>query len=217
MSSSRLPGKSLIDLRGRPLVAYLLECLQHTRRADAIIVATSSDPSDDPLAAYCESAGVAVSRGPLEDVAARFGLVVEQHGLDAFVRISGDSPLLDHRLVDHAVERYNAHLPAIATNIVPRTYPHGQSVEVVDAQAFGTALAEMTDTADREHVTPFLYRDRDRFPIDSIVAPADWHEVRLAVDTPEDVARIGAMIDAMDRPHWQYSCSELVEMAEAMP
>ena len=120
MSSRRLPGKVLRPLAGQPTLQYLLERLARCEQVDRVIVATSTESSDDPVAAFCESAGTLVHRGPLEHVAARFGETVERFGLDAFVRVTADSPLLDQRLVDRGVALYRDGEFDVVTNVFPR-------------------------------------------------------------------------------------------------
>lgn len=216
MSSRRLPGKSLRPLAGRPALAYVLERLAHAESLDLIVVATSSDGADDAIARFCRAEGVQCHRGPLDDVAGRFGEVVDRFGLEEFVRISGDSPFLDQRLVDRAVKLFTETEVALVTNVFPRSFPHGQSVEVLRAGPFRAALADMTDPADREHVTPFLYRHPERFPLQSFSAPRDWSDVRLVLDTPEDEVRIATMLARMERPHWDYRYDELVGLAQGV-
>jgi spore coat polysaccharide biosynthesis protein SpsF len=211
MSSRRLPGKSLLPLGGRPALRYLLDRLERAERLDLVVVATSTDPTDDPLAAFCREEGVECHRGPLEDVAARFGEAVDRYELDAFVRISGDSPMLDQQLVDHAVDRF--HDVPVITNVRPRSFPQGQSVEVVDAPTFLAALAQMSEAADREHVTPYLYR-HVRYA--NFAAPEDCSDVRLVLDTQEDADRIAAMLATLERPHWEYRYDELVRLARGI-
>src|SRR5947207_1002273 len=106
MTSSRLPGKVLQSMHGRPMLQYLLDRLARAQGVSDIVVATSIDRSDDPIERFCSAAGVACVRGPLLDVAARFHEVLETWPLDAFVRVSADSPLLDQRIVDAAVRLY---------------------------------------------------------------------------------------------------------------
>ena len=165
MSSRRLPGKVLRPLAGKPALQYLLERLSHCDEVDRVIVATSGEASDDPVAAFCAAAGALVHRGPLEDVAARFGEVAERFELDAFVRVTADSPLLDQALVDRGAALYREGDFDVVTNVYPRsTFPSGQSLEVVRAEAFRRALAGMDDPYEHEHVTPYFYRHPERVP-----------------------------------------------------
>jgi spore coat polysaccharide biosynthesis protein SpsF len=216
LGSSRLPGKVLAEIEGKPLLAYLLERLRRAESLDGIVVATSDDPSDDELAEYCATNDIDCHRGPLEDVARRMLDAAEERGLSAFIRVSGDSPLLDPRLVDRAASLLGEDGGDVVTNVVPRTFPHGQSVEAIAVDAFRRACAEMTETHDREHVTPFLYRNAARFRIRSFSHETDLSSLQLAVDTREDLAFVRAIVGAMSRPHAEYGLEEIIGLAERL-
>lgn len=217
MSSRRLPGKVLRPLAGKPALQYLLERLERCEQVDRVIVATSTQPSDDPVAAFCDAAGAALHRGPLEHVAARYGEVVERFGLDAFVRITGDSPLLDQALVDRGAALYREGDFDVVTNVYPRsTFPSGQSLEVVRADAFLAALAHMDDPYEREHVTPHFYRRPDEFRIHNFVAERDDSALDVSLDTEQDARLIEDILGRMERPHWTYSSDEVTALAQAV-
>lgn len=216
MGSERLPGKVLRPIAGRPVLGYLLDRLERATSLDLVVVATSTDTADDPIATFCAAEGVTCHRGPLENVAVRFAEIVDRYGLDAFVRVSADSPLLDQRLVDRAVELFRRSDCAIATNVRPRSFPRGQSVEVVAAQAFLRALPSISDASDLEHVTSFLYRHPDLATIRNFSAPEDFSAISLAIDTEADLATIAAMLGRMEAPHWEYSWEELVRLYRAV-
>jgi spore coat polysaccharide biosynthesis protein SpsF len=212
MSSSRCPGKVLRQVGDRPLLQYLLERLRRCQGLDDLVLATSVAESDDPLAAFATRAGVACHRGDLANVAGRFAAVLAAHPCDGFVRINGDSPLLDPALVDHAVALFRAGGCDLVTNVHPRSFPTGQSVEVVDSDRFRAAVREMTEPEDVEHVTRFCYRHAARFRITNFASGNAWSELRLAVDTREDLARFARLVANMSRPHWDYSCADLVTL-----
>lgn len=212
MGSDRLPGKVLAPIAGKPALAYLLERLERARTVDGVVVATSSAPEDDDLARFCEDAGIALHRGPLADVAGRFVEVIDRFGLDAFVRVNGDSPLFDQVLMDLGVERFRAGEWDVVTNVFPRSFPTGQSFEVIRADTYRAVYAELTDPADREHVTPFLYRHAERFRIDNLESGSEGPRISLSLDTPEDQRTISAIVERMDRPHWTYTSAELIEL-----
>lgn len=211
--STRLPGKVLRDLRGQPLLAYVLDRLERALRLDALVVATSTEPADDAVAELCARRGVACFRGSEHDVAGRYLGAAAAHGLDAVVRISGDSPLLDQALVDRAVALYAEADADLVTNVAPRTFPPGESVEVVRAGALRAAHAAMRDPEDHEHVTRYLYAHPERFRIASFAAARDYGALRLVVDTPDDLARVEAILARMTRPHWEYGLDEVAELA----
>lgn len=212
MTSQRFPGKVLIEIAGRPLLTYLLERLGHCQRVSRVAVLTSRDVADEPVACFCRRQGVECFRGDLQNVAGRFADALDHYGFDAFVRVSGDSPLLDQTLVDQAVEVFAAGNHDLVTNVFPRTYPTGQSVEVVAAAAFRRAFAAMSEPSHLEHVTPYFYENHQRFRIFNISVTPELRDVRLSVDTKADLDVFGRIVGRMNRPHWQYSLSEIVEL-----
>ena len=214
MGSSRLPGKVLVELGGRPALIWLLERLDHARELDDTVVATSVDPADDPLAEWCDRQGIACHRGPLDDLATRVLEAARSRSLDAIARVNGDSPLLDQRLVDRGVAMARAGGADLVSNVRPRTFPPGQSVEIVRTGALETAVARMDDPEDREHVTSWLYRQPE-ITVERFEAADPVTEPRLTLDTPEDRERLAAILRAMERPHWEYSYAEVLELARA--
>ena len=212
MTSTRLPGKSMRRFGDKPTIGYLIERLQHSDELDGVIVATSIDPTDDPIAAYAEEVGVPCHRGPLANVAQRYLEAAERFGLDAFVRVNGDSPLLDQRLVDAGVRMFKAGDADIVTNVYPRTHPSGQSFEIVSTALYRRTYPELTDPQDLEHVTRFFYRHPHRFRIRNLEAGRDEHALQLSVDTEEDARAVGRILEAMDRPHWEYTSDEVVDL-----
>jgi spore coat polysaccharide biosynthesis protein SpsF len=212
MTSTRLPGKVLRPIAGRPALQYTLERLERSTRPDLVIVATSADHSDDPVADLCARLNVPCHRGPLSDVAGRFVEVLDRWSLSAFVRVTGDSPLIDPRLVDHALDLYAEGGADVVTNVFPSTFPSGQSLEVVTAGVYRRARELMEDAYDLEHVTPFLYRHPDRFRIRNFRADEDLSRLDVSIDTAEDAALIEAIVARMDRPHWEYGWRDIVDL-----
>jgi len=213
MGSRRFPGKVLRDLCGKPLLLYLVERVTHCRLVDGVVVATSTDDSDGPIAAFCETVGVECHRGALENVASRFLEVVDRHeNWGGFVRVSGDSPLLDHRLIERAVGMFRADPCDLVTNVLVRTFPKGQSVEVVSTDAFRDAFERMREPEDLEHVTRYFYEHRNDFTIRDFRAGSDHGSLQLSVDTPEDLRVIEGIVSRMTRPHWSYSLEEILAM-----
>jgi len=218
LSSERLPGKVLADVGGRPMLAYLLERLERVPGLDAVIVATSDHPTDDPVVDFCQGRGAAWHRGSLRDVSDRFRSVLDRFGLDAFVRVSGDSPLLDPQLVSRAIGMLAAEDAEVVTNVLPRTYPPGQSVEVVRSVAYRRALRLIDSDQDREHVTRCIYRHPDRFKLVSFQAERPYAGVHLAVAEHRDLERLRAAVARMRRPQWEYGLEEVVSLyASAEP
>jgi spore coat polysaccharide biosynthesis protein SpsF len=216
MGSKRCPGKVLRPILGKPLIQYLLESLTHCQRIADIAVATTCEPSDDAIAQFCRKLDVDCHRGSTNHVASRFAHVLHKKSWDGFVRLSADSPLLDHRLVDQAVDLFAQSGCDIVTNVFPRTYPHGQSVELVRADAFARGLAEMTSAADQEHVTPIFYRRCASYSIVNFRASQQLNHVRLVVDTHADLLHITSIVSLLNRAHWHYDAYELATFSEAI-
>jgi spore coat polysaccharide biosynthesis protein SpsF len=217
MSSTRLPGKSLRPLCGKPMLQYVLENLAQLDQLAGTIVATSSDPSDDPIAAFCEHFGTPCFRGPLENVAERFLQASLAHRLSAFVRVNGDSPLLDWRLVAQAVALFTESPADLATNVFPRTYPPGMSVEVVARATFERIVPVLDEPSDREHVTGYFYRHAEQFRIANFTRETPRRDVHLAVDTPEQFESVARIVGAMTRPHWDYSLDDVLRLCDELP
>jgi spore coat polysaccharide biosynthesis protein SpsF len=207
--STRCPAKVMRTVAGKRLIDYTLDALEFCRAGRPLIVATSNDPLDDALAAHCTARLVPVMRGPLLDVAGRFRCVLQNFPVGAFVRVSGDSPLIDHRLVDRAVDLFRTQRPDLVSNVVERTYPKGQSVEVISSHAFMKAEEEMTSTEDREHVTPWFYRNTDRYRIVSLKADENVGQASMVVDTEEEFERFRGLAHKLQSPAWRYRWHEL--------
>lgn len=186
MSSRRLPGKTLAPVAGRPLLWYVHSRLD--RLGMPVVVATSDDDSDDPIAAYCQDAEVPCHRGSLTDVAGRLLSAARSHGLESFARINGDSPFVDRELLWTAFAAIESEGLDFVTNLVPRTYPYGVAVEVVRTAAYEAVMAAATDAADREHAMPAVYRGLAALRHRRLVRTAgDLSARSLTIDTPADL------------------------------
>lgn len=212
MSSQRFPGKVMYDVEGKPLLQYLLERLAHCRSLDKVVVATSTDPSDTVIADFCKRQTIDCYRGSLLNVVERFMNVLATFHLDAFLRVSGDSPLLDPALVDKAIRLFEEGHYEIVTNVMERTYPPGESVEVVQTGAFEKGYALLKDAEDFEHVTKIFYKNPALFRIFNIESKRPYRDIRLSVDTPHDMHVFVEIIGRMDKPHWQYNMEQIVSI-----
>ena len=194
MSSRRFPGKVLAPFRGRPILAHVVGAVREALPAVPIVVVTSSQPSDDPLALYAKSLDVAVFRGPLDDVFGRFRQALAAHPAARVLRICADSPLLSPnvlRLVTGAAESGRHDL---VTTTARRTFPKGENAEVIRAETLLALDPDELDDDDREHVTRFLHRHPERFRILNVESgQPELAELDHAVDTIDDLARLEAL------------------------
>lgn len=194
MSSRRFPGKVLASLAGRPMIDHVLERCGRAFGLERVVLATSVEPSDDALADHAASLGVSVFRGELDNVLGRFQRCLAVHPCEWFVRISADSPLIDPRLVACIAERRAPRLDLV-TNVQPRTFPAGQSVEVVNSGTFAALDAAALTAEEREHVTLAFYRHPERFRVCNVASrDPQLASQHLAVDTLEELRMVEAML-----------------------
>ncbi len=189
MTSTRLPGKVLADVEGMPMIGRQIERLRRSKHLDVLILATSHETSDNPLADYVASLGMPVVRGPLGDVLARFALAVDAFPLaQTVVRLTADCPLTDWRVLDALLRRRAATDADYANNTMPQqTFPHGLDVEAMKVSALRAAILQATEPYDREHVTPYLYRNPDQFKLETLRREPSLADLRWTVDYPDDL------------------------------
>jgi spore coat polysaccharide biosynthesis protein SpsF len=187
MSSTRLPGKVLLDLAGEAMLARVVERTRRARTIDRVIVATTVESEDEPIVELCRSRGWTVSRGSRDDVLDRYYQAAVADGADPIVRITSDCPLIAPEIIDTVVKRLDGTID-YASNINPRrTFPRGLDVEAFTFAALSAAWREDREATGREHVTPFLYRHPERFRIGLVESEKpETASHRWSVDTPED-------------------------------
>ena len=187
MGSTRLPGKVLKPLAGAPMIARVVERTRRVTCIDEVVVATSVLPEEEPLVAACAALDVRIVRGSPSDVLSRYALAASESRADVVVRITSDCPLISPMVTARVVEAYRAGGCDYASNCHRRTFPRGLDTEVFSRAHLDLAHAEATDPSEREHVTPFIWRRPERFPIRHVVDPIDRSGLRWTVDTPEDL------------------------------
>lgn len=208
MGSSRLPGKVLLPLAGRPLLERMLERLQSAQFPFRVCVATSVAAEDDPIRELCRRAAVPVVSGHPTDLLARHVQAGRELGADIVVKIPSDCPLIDPDVVDRVLEHYRAFGERLdfVTNLHPPSWPDGNDVEVVPMRVLETANREATRAFEREHTTPFIWERPTRFRLEN-VSLSDGKNLakthRFTIDYQEDydfVARVYDELWRTDRP-----------------
>lgn len=197
------------------MLGYVFDRLRQVRSLDGLILATSDHAGDDAVAEFAAVEAVQVFRGSLDDVAGRLLGAAEVAGADALLRISADSPLFDPAIAERAIAAYRAGGADLVSNVVRRTFPKGQSAEIIAMSTLRSAMPEFERPGDREHVTPFFYRHADRFRIVSLEHPAGLGDVQLSVDTQGDLDQVRRLVARMTRPHWTYGLDEVLALRTA--
>ena len=187
MSSSRLPGKVMMPINGEPMIYRQIERIRQASTINEVIVATSTDPSDDSLVQFLQDKGIVVSRGPLNDVLSRFTKIQQETESTAIIRLTADCPLVMPELIDKMVARfYDANVDYLS-NTLQLSFPDGLDVEVIRPSVF-KILAELNlSETEREHVTLGIYSRPSLFTLENFHFGEDLSQRRWTVDYLEDL------------------------------
>jgi glutamate-1-semialdehyde aminotransferase/spore coat polysaccharide biosynthesis protein SpsF (cytidylyltransferase family) len=187
MGSSRLPGKTLAELAGRPMLWHVVNRVRRAERVDKVVVATTDQAADDPIAQFCEQQGIGCFRGSEQDVLDRFYQAAGTYGADVVIRITADCPLIDPSVVDKVLARFERGDCDYACNVLRYTYPDGLDTEVFSFVALERAWREARKLSEREHVTPYLRTENFRNANVESEAPVSPWQYRWTVDHPADL------------------------------
>lgn len=219
MGSTRLPGKVLQPLVGRPMVGHVVSRAARIPGIDGLVVAIPDLAEDDPLATYlAELDGIDVVRGSGDDVLDRYLQATRAHRAETVVRITADCPLLCPEVSGRVLNEFalNSGLD-YASNTLERSYPRGLDTEVVSRRALEAAAREATSRSDREHVLPFIWRQPQRFALHSVRDQHDNSDLRWTVDTPEDFEMISSLLLGLEPAGPEPSYQELLRHARRHP
>lgn len=220
MGSTRLPGKILKPIMGKPLLHYLIERLREVTHADASVILTTTEPTDDVVVELCKKENIDCFRGPENDVLARYYNAAMERHPDVIVRLTADCPLLDPTLVDKIIGVYRNELPKweyVSTGYIKRTYPRGLDVEVFSFDALERAHKQAVDPAEREHVTLYMYRHPESFRLRSVEAPVNMSNYRLTVDTPEDFELIEKIYENLYPTNPKFILQDVIQLLQQHP
>ncbi len=190
MGSTRLPGKVAMDVAGLPMIGRVLERAARVQGVDDIVVAIPDLVEDDGLSDLVHSLGHRVVRGPSADVLERYLIAAEATGADVIVRLTADCPLLSPSVSAQVIERFRTARVDYCSNTLQRSWPRGLDTEVVDIRALRIAGQEAVSASDREHVTPFVWRQPERFRLAPVSTLPDRSDLRWTVDTADDLEMV---------------------------
>ncbi|MCW8138889.1 MAG: glycosyltransferase family protein [Planctomycetota bacterium] len=217
LGSSRLPGKVLMDIAGRPMLERVVERARRAITLDEVVVATTTEPADEQIVALAADRGWRAYRGSQEDVLDRYVQVARAVAADVVVRITSDCPLIDPGVIDQVVRgRAEGGADYCSNGLGRRTFPRGLDVEALTREALERADREATRAHEREHVTPYLYERAGRFVLRGVESPDDHSHHRWTVDTPEDLALVRGVYEGLgsDGPA---SWREVLEVLQRRP
>jgi spore coat polysaccharide biosynthesis protein SpsF len=214
MGSTRLPGKVMKDLKGKPVLWHVIERVKQAENIDQIIIATTTHRRDEIIFEKAKEWGVKAYRGSEEDVLERYYEAANNYETDTVVRITSDCPLIDPHVIDEIVKYYNNNDYTLVTNagsdLNNRTYPRGLDTEVFSFEVLEKAYKNVEKKYQREHVTPYIYENyNDIFYYKN---NKDLSNYRLTLDTKEDFELIKILYDKLYQGEHDFYLNEIIEV-----
>jgi spore coat polysaccharide biosynthesis protein SpsF (cytidylyltransferase family) len=225
MGSTRLPGKVLKALAGRPMLWHIVQRVGAVRGVGNVVVLTSERLEDQPIRDFCENEGISVFGGSERDVLDRFYQAAIRYGSDPVIRITGDCPLVDPELIERVIllfasgewDHVSVATGAGALYLNEGRFPDGLDAECFSFASLARAWREATAASDREHVTPFIWRTPGRFRCRLVHADQDFSHLRWTVDHEEDFRMITSVYEALYREGRHFVFREVIELLESRP
>lgn len=220
--STRLPDKVLLDICGKPLLLRMVERVQQAAFAGRIVVATSTKPEDDVIESLCKKADIRCFRGHPTDLLDRHYQAGLKYNAEAVVKIPSDCPLIDHRVIDKVISYYinNSKEYDFVSNLHPATYPDGNDVEIISFDALKTAWEHATKDLEREHTTPYIWENQDKFSI----ANVEWASGknfsashRWTIDYVEDYRFIKRVYDELYESNDAFGLDDIINLLVKNP
>jgi spore coat polysaccharide biosynthesis protein SpsF len=219
MTSTRLPGKVMKIVCGKPLLEHFINRLKRVKSADQIVIATTINDIDNQIVDLCKKLDISYYRGSEEDVLGRYYEAAVEYGGDVIIRITSDCPVIDPDVVDYLIDFYMKNLKKYdyVTNTLKRTYPRGMDTEIVSFKALKEAHFNAYDPFDREHVTLFIRNRPTQYRRHNIKYSSDLSRYRLTVDTSEDMELIRRIFESLYVENPEFSMKDILSKMAANP
>jgi len=197
MGSTRLPGKVLMDIGGKTMLARVVERIRRCPLVDEVVIATSTESRDDAVAQACRNTGITCVRGSESDVLDRYRQAAEESRADAAIRITSDCPLFDPALLHQVIQAFFSSHADYASNFLDRRYPRGLECEVFSRAVLERASREAKQSYEREHVTPYIFEHPELFRHAAVTNDSDLSSYRWTVDTLHDLEFVRAVYERL--------------------
>lgn len=219
MRSERLPGKVLLPILGRPNLELMVERLRRVPGIDDIVIATTDDPSCDPIERLAGEIGAGCFRGSEEDVLDRVLGAARAAGADVIVETTGDCPLIDPPTVQRVIDGYLTGGVDYCSNVIRRTFPRGMDVQVFPLRVLEDVARSTDDAADHEHVSLYIYEHPDRYRLRNVESglPPDAADLRLTLDTPDDLRLITLVFEELYPAKPDFTLPDVLALFEVRP
>tara|TARA_B100000941_G_C28489734_1_gene547168 strand:+ start:841 stop:1500 length:660 start_codon:yes stop_codon:yes gene_type:complete len=189
MSSKRLPGKTMKMINGRPLISFVIYRLKRSKLISKIVILTSENKTDDKIVNFCKKNNIKYFRSELNNVYIRFLKAINLFKNKSFVRVTADSPNIDPKLIDKLILKFKNNNYDIVTNCKEKTFPKGQSIEIVNSNIFKKTLKFLNKKEYFEHVTTYFYKNKKKFKIYCVKNKKKYRKKNLSVDNIKDFNR----------------------------
>jgi len=219
MTSTRLPGKVMKIVCGKPLLEHCINRLKRVKSADQIVIATTINDIDNQIVNLCKKLDTLYYRGSEEDVLGRYYEAAVEYGGDVVIRITSDCPVIDPDVVGYLIDFYMKYFKKYdyVTNTLKRTYPRGMDVEIVSFKALKEANFNAYDPFDREHVTTFIRNRLTQYRLHNIKYSSDLSHYRLTVDTSEDMELIRRIFESLYVENPEFTMKDILSKMAANP
>jgi spore coat polysaccharide biosynthesis protein SpsF len=219
MSSSRLPGKIMRPVVGKPLLELLVERLKRASRVDEVVIATTTNDGDDQVESLTQRLGIGCFRGSEQDVLDRVLGAAHATQTDVIVEITGDCPLIDFQVIDKLVDVYQANDFDYVANVLKRTYPRGLDTQVFATTALEEVARLTDDPVDHEHVSLYIYQHPERFRLHNVESglPEEFWDLRLTVDTAEDFELIRRIYEELYPVNPAFTIQDVIGLFQRQP
>ena len=219
MTSSRLPGKVLLPCQGKPMLELMVERLRQVPSLDGIVIATTVNATDDPVEKLAADLGVGCWRGSEDDVLSRVLDGAQAFKADVIVETTGDCPLIDPATVENCIQRYRELGVDYLSNVLERSFPIGMDTQVFATSVLADVARRTADPVDREHVSLYIYRHPELYRLANVAAPPHQFdpELRLTLDTPQDLQVIERIFDALYPANPRFGLDDILAVLKANP
>jgi spore coat polysaccharide biosynthesis protein SpsF len=217
ISSSRFPGKVMMPILGEPMLLRQIERVRNSKKIDQILIATSTEPSDDLIENLCQSHKINCFRGSLNDVLDRYYCAAKFYGADQVVRLTGDCPLIDPQIIDQTINHHSKGNYDYTSNAIEPTFPDGLDVEVMTFTCLEEAWKDATIPSHREHVTRFFYTQPNKFKLGLVKSDIDFSHFRWTVDEPIDLELVNDIYQSLYFKNSMFTFSDVLEYLEKNP
>ena len=220
MGSSRLPGKVLMEIDGKPMLEFMYQRVKKSKLIDKIIIATTTKNNDIPIVDLCQKKNFLYYRGSENDVLDRYYKSALTYKPKTIIRLTADCPLCDPKLIDQTIELFNTKKVDYASNTVPpdlKKYPDGCDVEVFSFKSLELAWTKSFDQKEREHVTFYFWKSKNDFSTAMLDNENDWGKYRITVDYKEDIIALKEIVEKLKIKNEFGSIEEVVQIIKENP